>query len=70
MLLNADSPQALDALGLCVIVTIVGLFRVDLGDAEGEQGEREQFECVLGGGAVVDFGEKRVLCASLLVCGR
>lgn len=69
VLLDADGPQALDALGFGVVVAIVGVLRVDLGDAQGKQREREQLECVLGGGAVVDFGEERVLCARFLVGG-
>jgi hypothetical protein len=47
---------------------VAGL-RVDLGDAEGEEGERKEFEGVFGGGAVVDFGEEGVLGASFLVGG-
>lgn len=40
---------------------------VDFGHSEGKKGEREQFECVLSGGAVGDFGEERVLGACFLV---
>lgn len=67
VLLDADGPQTLDALGLGVVVAFVTMLGVDLGDAKGEEGEREQLECVLGRGAVVDFREEGVLRARFLV---
>lgn len=70
VLLDADVPETLHALGFSVVVAFVPLRGVDLGDAQGEEREREQLECVLGGGAVVDFGQQRVLCTRLLVRGR
>lgn len=69
MLLDADGPLTLDALGLCVCVAFVTGLRVDFGDAEGEEREREELEGVFGGGAVVDFREERVLGAGFLVGG-
>lgn len=66
MLLDFDGPEALDALGLGVVVAFVCVF-IDFVDAEGEEGEREQLECVLGGGSVGDFGEEGVLGAGFLV---
>lgn len=68
VLFDLDGPQALDALGLGVVVALVRVF-VDLVDAEGKQGQREEFEGVLGGCAVRDFGEEGVLGACFLVGG-
>lgn len=62
MLLDLHGPLALDTvLGLGVVVSLV---RVDLADTEGEQGEREQLEDVLGGGAVGHGWEDGVLFSS------
>lgn len=70
VLLDLDVPETLDALLLAVVVALVtGCVAVDFGDAECEEGEREQFECIFGRGAVVDFGEEGVLCAGFLVGG-
>ena len=66
VLLNLDSPQSLDALGLGVVVPFVCVV-VDFGDAESEEREREEFEDVFGGCAVVYFGEEGVLGARFLV---
>jgi hypothetical protein len=46
---------------------VVALVRVDLGDAQGEEGEREKLEGVFEGGTVGDRGEERVLGSGLLV---
>lgn len=69
MLLDADGPQALDALGFGVVVAFVTVLGVDFRDAQCEQRQRQQLECVLGGGAVMDFGEEGVLRARFLVRG-
>jgi hypothetical protein len=62
VLLNFDVPQALDALLLAVVVAFVAWsIAVDFIDAECEEGEGEQFEGILGRGAVVDFRKERVL---------
>lgn len=49
LLLNLDVPETLDSL---LLLLFSGCF--DFGDAKGEKGEREQFECVLGAGAIGD----------------
>lgn len=67
LLLDLDRPQPLDALALGNWGVVVALMRVDLGDAQGEEREREELECVFEGGTVGDLGEKSVLGASLLV---
>lgn len=59
MLLDLDGPEALDA-GLWFGVVVASM-RVDFGDAQGEKGDREEFEDVFGGGAVGDGGEEGVL---------
>lgn len=59
VLLDLDGPEALDA-GLWFGVVVASM-RVDFGDAQGEKGEREEFEDVFGGGAVGDGGEEGVL---------
>ena len=70
MLLDLDVPQALDALLLAVVVALVAwLVAVEFGNAQREEREREQFECVFGGCAVGDFGEEGVLGARFLVGG-
>lgn len=51
-----------------MVVAFVCVF-VDLGDTEGKKRERQKFEAVLGGCAVGNFGQQRVLGAGLLVCG-
>lgn len=64
MLLNADVPQALDALLFAVRMAFMRIYFID---AEGEHGQREELEGVLGAGAVVDFREDGVLGAGFLV---
>jgi Flp pilus assembly protein TadB len=62
VLLDFDVPEALDTLLLAVVVAFMaGRVAVDLGYAKGEKREGKQFESVLGGGAVVDFGKEGVL---------
>jgi len=46
LLLDLDRPQALDALALWRGRVVVALVRIDLGDAQGEEGEREELEGV------------------------
>ena len=67
LLLDLDRPQPLDALALGGGRVVVALVRVNLGDAQGEEGEREELEDVFKGGAVGDRGEEGVLRAGLLV---
>lgn len=67
LLLDLHRPQSLDALALGNWAVVVALMRVDLGDAQGEEREREELECVFEGRAVGDLGEEGVLGASLLV---
>ena len=69
MLLDADRPQTLHTLGLGMVVALVRVVRVDLGDAQSEQGQGKFLEGVLGGDAVVDFGEYGVFGAGFLVRG-
>lgn len=42
-------------------MTFVPLVGVDFGDAESEEGQREEFKCVLERGAVGNFRQQRVL---------
>lgn len=67
LLLDLHRPQPLDALALGNWAVVVALMRVNLGDAQGEEREREELEYVFEGGAVGDRGEEGVLGASLLV---
>lgn len=67
LLLDLHRPQPLDALALGNWAVVVALMRVDLGDAQSEEREREELECVFEGGTVGDLGEESVLGASLLV---
>ncbi len=68
LLLDFDGPEALDALLVflywCVVVAFV---LVDFGDAESEEGEWEELECVFKGGTVGDGGEEGVLFAGRFV---
>lgn len=64
VLLYAHCPQALDALLLPVVVALV---RVDFGNTESEQGEREQLERVFCAGAVGDGWEFGVLGTGFFV---
>ncbi len=66
LLLDADVPLALYALGLLAVFPGLGL---ELGDAEGEHAEGQKLEGVFQRGAVRDLGEKRVLLAGLFVGG-
>jgi hypothetical protein len=54
VLLNLDCPQSLDALRLGVVVALVRIL-FDLGYAEGEEREGQEFEAVFSRDAVVDF---------------
>lgn len=65
--LDLDSPQALDPLGLLVVVAGVG---VDLGDAQGEHRHGQKLEGVLEGCKVEDLGQDGVLLSRLFVGGR
>lgn len=60
LLLDADVPLTLDALGLFARV-------LDLADTQGEHAQRKQLKRVLERGAVVNLGQQGVLLASLLV---
>lgn len=53
LLLDLDRPETLGAL-LGLPAVVVPLVRVDLGDAQGEQRERQELEDLLGRGAVGD----------------
>ena len=66
-------PEALDALfgiGRGVVVPFVAGVGVDLLDAQGEEGEGQEFEAVFCFFAVGHGGEESVLCAGFFVGGR
>lgn len=57
LLLDLDGPEALDSfLFLGGWSVVVAFMRVGFADTEGEEGEREEFECFGGGGGVRDGG--------------
>ena len=40
-----------------MVMTFVALIGIDFGDAESEEGQRKELECVLEGGAIGNFGQ-------------